>query len=768
MSLGLASLEKPLELSCDRYRQTDPWSLAFTVTDKQSKGRWGSAHPPGRRVSGPGVARKSPWSLAVTVTENRTKGRWGSAHPTRETCLWAWRRSKKPLELSCDRYREPDQGALGQCPPRQGDLPLTDPPPGSRSNPEPTQGRGAVPGLPRRLRHPGCLAQAPVFDLVVFEPKFIQGPLPHGRAERAALVGKAGRGPEATVPAAGDPKTLSRWHLKTASLTDRPPARGRDRSRSRERRALLGKATDEEGVGSSTLARNETPRPSDSKLGTQVDPDGPYPTPPPRVDNPPGPETSRAPIQRRLPRVDTPPGAGDRHPCFRHPHPPLTPLLPDSEASHRPPLLRGHLRRTTPTCSPAEPGTPTLKPGLLTQPTAPSGEPGHWSPWERFTAGHPGKSLPLVTPGEIYRWSPRIDLGFGRFALGLPGFLGGLCEPDLQNHDSGLRGGTAHTHSTRLREPGPRAEGGDSLTPTLPASGNQDLGQRGATLLHPLYPPQGTRTSGRGGHSPAPPLPASGNQDLGQRGPLSCTPSTRLGEPGPRAEGGHRAHPLLLSSPVASPPRAPPDLQEGPLPHPPFEPGHPTLKPGVPGGLCEPDPLNHDSGPRGGTAHTPSARLREPDARSEGAALTHPLRHWFPPYRLRFFFRPAIRPGHWYPRDTAGGRTEAARVGLLLGRQKIGSREDFQWIAASASQERGGARSAAPRSSHEWLSAPAGPGGSTGYPRPIRAPRRCGIVTSRRDSDLEAFSHNPTDGSRTSGSSAKHTHKCLNLRFLSY
>ncbi|KAF4114973.1 hypothetical protein G5714_005196 [Onychostoma macrolepis] len=26
----------------------------------------------------------------------------------------------------------------------------------------------------------------------------------------------------------------------------------------------------------------------------------------------------------------------------------------------------------------------------------------------------------------------------------------------------------------------------------------------------------------------------------------------------------------------------------------------------------------------------------------------------------------------------------------------------------------------------------AGPGGSTGYPRPIRAPRRCGIVTSRR------------------------------------
>uniref|UniRef100_A0AAV2KFC0 Uncharacterized protein n=1 Tax=Knipowitschia caucasica TaxID=637954 RepID=A0AAV2KFC0_KNICA len=34
-----------------------------------------------------------------------------------------------------------------------------------------------------------------------------------------------------------------------------------------------------------------------------------------------------------------------------------------------------------------------------------------------------------------------------------------------------------------------------------------------------------------------------------------------------------------------------------------------------------------------------------------------------------------------------------------------------------------------------------------GYPGPLEDPRRYGIVTSRRDSDLEAFSHNPTDGS---------------------
>ncbi|KAF4094605.1 hypothetical protein G5714_024654 [Onychostoma macrolepis] len=669
MSLGLASPKSPWSLAVTVTRtgprrwgsahppgrrvsgpgvaRKSPWSLAFIVRENRQflEGAGVVPTPPGRRVSGPGVARKSPWSLAVTVTENRTKGRWGSAHPTRETCLWAWRRSKKPLELSCDRYREPDQGALGQCPPRQGDvslglaslekapgaplfkrskpkstkshvqsfpdgtsnqLPLTDPPPGSRSNPEPTQGRGAVPGLPRRLRHPGCLAQAPVFDLVVFEPKFIQGPLPHGRAERAALVGKAGRGPEATVPAAGDPKTLSRWHLKTASLTDRPPARGRDRSRSRERRALLGKATDEEGVGSSTLARNETPRPSDSKLGTQVDPDGPYPTPPP----PSGTNSAKlgvvvdlqGPYPTPPSRVDTPPGAGDRHPCFRHPHPPLTPSYP-TQASHRPPLLRG-TSENHPTCSPAEPGTPTLKPGLLTQPTAPSGEPGHWSPWERFTAGHPGKSLPLVTPGEIYRWSPRIDLGNQDLGQRGATLLHPLYPPQ-GTRTSGRGGRLSYTHSTRLREPGPRAEG--------------------ATLLHPLYPPQGTRTSGRGGHSPAPPLPASGNQDLGQRGGTVRTPFYS---------------PRTLSSPAASPPRAPPDLQEGPLPRPPFEPGHPTLKPGL---------LTRPSAPSGEPGHwAPRGRFY----------------HWSPRIDLGFGRLSLGLPG--FPGDSASpthGTTTPARGG---------------------------------------------------------------------------------------------------------
>ena len=57
----------------------------------------------------------------------------------------------------------------------------------------------------------------------------------------------------------------------------------------------------------------------------------------------------------------------------------------------------------------------------------------------------------------------------------------------------------------------------------------------------------------------------------------------------------------------------------------------------------------------------------------------------------------------------------------------------------------------------------------TGYPRPTEAPRRCRIVPPGRDSDLEAFSHNTTDGSLAPLAPQPSTYtKCLNLRFLSY
>ncbi|KAK2886018.1 hypothetical protein Q8A67_013307 [Cirrhinus molitorella] len=59
-------------------------------------------------------------------------------------------------------------------------------------------------------------------------------------------------------------------------------------------------------------------------------------------------------------------------------------------------------------------------------------------------------------------------------------------------------------------------------------------------------------------------------------------------------------------------------------------------------------------------------------------------------------------------------------------------------------------------------------GPEAGYPRPLGGFGAKGIVTSRRDSDLEAFSHNPADGSFAPVAPQPSARtKCLNLRFLS-
>ncbi len=187
-----------------------------------------------------------------------------------------------------------------------------------------------------------------------------------------------------------------------------------------------------------------------------------------------------------------------------------------------PPLLR----RNHPTCSPAEPGTPTLKPGVLIRPNRALQRTG-----------------PLVTPGEIYHWSPLIDLGFGRLASDFQGLDGSLPP--------------------RSREPRLRPQGGHPTDPLYPTEGTRRSGRvgrlscppptrprepdaraEGAYSPAPLYPPRGTRRSGRGGLLTCTPLPASGNQTLGQRGPTHLHPSTRLGEPDARAEGAYSPAPL--------------------------------------------------------------------------------------------------------------------------------------------------------------------------------------------------------------------------------
>ncbi len=77
----------------------------------------------------------------------------------------------------------------------------------------------------------------------------------------------------------------------------------------------------------------------------------------------------------------------------------------------------------------------------------------------------------------------------------------------------------------------------------------------------------------------------------------------------------------------------------------------------------------------------PGAALCPPSALSSRGTLLRTFpRHRSPRIDLGFG-RPSA-PATGTP-GTPRGRTEAARVGLLLGRQKLGSRDDFQWIAAS-------------------------------------------------------------------------------------
>ncbi|KAF4094478.1 hypothetical protein G5714_024659 [Onychostoma macrolepis] len=72
-----------------------------------------SRYTPRRRGHGasnpPLVTREPDQGVRVRVRVRVRVGVRVGVPPTRqEACLWAWRCSKKPLELSCDRYRQPE------------------------------------------------------------------------------------------------------------------------------------------------------------------------------------------------------------------------------------------------------------------------------------------------------------------------------------------------------------------------------------------------------------------------------------------------------------------------------------------------------------------------------------------------------------------------------------------------------------------------------------------------------------------------------------
>ncbi|KAF4094595.1 hypothetical protein G5714_024677 [Onychostoma macrolepis] len=347
---------------------------------------------------------------------------------------------------------------------------------------------------------------------------------------------------------------------------------------------------------------------------------------------------------------------------------------------------------------------------------------------------------PLVTLGEIYRWSPGKSLPLvtrERFTAGNQdlGQRGDSLTPTLppQGTRTSGRGATLLHPSTRLRNQD-LGQRGHSPAPPLPASGNQDLGQRGHSPA-PLYPPQepGPRAEGPLSCTPLPPqepgpraeatllhplyrlrnqdlgqrrlsyttLPASGNQDLGQRG-HSPAPLYRLGEPGPRAEGRlSYTHSTRLREPGAR--------SEGPLSRtpPPLVPridlgfGRRTRTSRVPGDSAS--PTHGTTTPAEGHRAHPSARLREPGGSLGGALSRTP-----PPLvpRIDLGFPAGHPPGHWYPGHRRGSN-RGRRVGLLLGRQRLDRGRLSMDRSECVSREAALVRRS--RSSHEWLSAPAGP-----------------------------------------------------------
>ncbi len=81
-------------------RSKSPWSLALIVTDNQSEGCWAGIYPVGVMRFWACQRSKSPCSLAPIVTDNQSEGRWGGINPAGVVCKWAWQRSKSPCSLA--------------------------------------------------------------------------------------------------------------------------------------------------------------------------------------------------------------------------------------------------------------------------------------------------------------------------------------------------------------------------------------------------------------------------------------------------------------------------------------------------------------------------------------------------------------------------------------------------------------------------------------------------------------------------------------------
>ena len=342
----------------------------------------------------------------------------------------------------------------------------------------------------------------------------------------------------------------------------------------------------------------------------------------------------------------------------------------------------------------------------------------------------------LVDPGPWARG------GAGRAAAAGPrGPRGQLVD---RIHQEGRREGGARARARALRPRGPLWEGGSARPP--PATSKR-LSGRGPPALPPFpVPARGERPGGEGGGQRAGRPDAPGAERRGERTP----PTLRLaGKRAPGEEGWSdgRGWNGMGWEGCGEPPT--------PLPRPaPLRPGPVSRRGrggGTPGGRREEeDRTGQDrTGPdkplcRGLTFNR--SQRGSCSATYETPTQKQVVYEWFStrfPTNVRCVTGEGAAPFPAAPRFPGRG---ALRTGPRSRR------------AAGHAAPRG-ARAAARRRGRR----------GTGYPRPTEAPRRCRIVPPGRDSDLEAFSHNPTDGSFAPLAPQPSTYtKCLNLRFLSY
>lgn len=323
--------------------------------------------------------------------------------------------------------------------------------------------------------------------------------------------------------------------------------------------------------------------------------------------------------------------------------------------------------------------------------------------------------------------------------------------------DRGDRGDSWSTGSTRreggkeaqgraraLRPRGPLWEGGSARPP--PATSKR-LSGRGPPALPPFpVPARGERPGGEGGGQRAGRPDAPGAERRGERTP----PTLRLA--GKRArerkDGATDADGMGWDGKAAASPQPPCPALPRPAPPGPRLPPRQGRRDA--GGTEEEDRTGQDrTGPdkplcRGLTFNR--SQRGSCSATYETPTQKQVVYEWFStrfPTNVRCVTGEGAAPFPAAPRFPGRG---ALRTGPRSRR------------AAGHAAPRG-ARAAARRRGRR----------GTGYPRPTEAPRRCRIVPPGRDSDLEAFSHNPTDGSFAPLAPQPSTYtKCLNLRFLSY